>query len=252
MPLPDANAANFLEILRAERRDLIDRLRQTQFTTLKRGYSQAQIIPHSSYSPWMDDQGFLRLHDAVKGSTMVDVYRCHELYSLVRQLASIPGDLVEVGVWRGGTAALIAGAAPEKAMHLFDTFAGVAKADTSHDTLYTGGEHADTTAAEVEELFARLALKCTLRIGTFPDQTGEELPPAICFAHIDVDTYSSAKDSFSAIWPRIPPGGVVVFDDYGFWGCEGVTQAVHEIRAGVEHALLVHNLNGHAVLVRTH
>jgi O-methyltransferase len=49
----------------------------------------------------------------------------------------------------------------------------------------------------------------------------------------------------------VRPGGVVVFDDYGFWGCEGVTQAVHEIRAGLEHALLVHNLNGHAVLVRT-
>lgn len=251
MPLPDSNSADFLAILRAERRDLIERLRQTPFTTLKPGYSQAQIIPHASYAPWLDDPEFLRLHAAIAGATMVDVYRCHELYALVGQLSAVPGDLVEVGVWRGGTAALIAAAAPDRAIHLFDTFEGVAKADEAHDTLYAGGEHADTTVADVEALFARLGLACTVSVGTFPDETGSALPPSVAFAHIDVDTYSSARDAFAAIWPRVGPGGIVVFDDYGFWGCEGVTQAVHEIRDSVAQALLVHNLNGHGVLVRT-
>ena len=42
----------------------------------------------------------------------------------------------------------------------------------------------------------------------------------------------------------------MIFDDYGFFGCEGVTQAVHEIMAAATDALLVHNLNGHALLFK--
>src|SRR5437667_12376870 len=105
---------SFLDILRSERRDLLNRLRQTHFSTLKAGYSQTQIIPYSSYSPWLDDEGFAALFERVKDYTLVDIYRCYELYVLARQMKSINGDIVEVGVWRGGSAALLAGAAAEK------------------------------------------------------------------------------------------------------------------------------------------
>src|SRR3974390_146558 len=100
------SAAEFLEVLRAERRDVLNRLRQTRFATLKEGYSQSQIIPYASYSPWVDDKAFVMLYETVAPCTLVDIYRCYELYVLVRQLQSVMGDIVEVGVWRGGTGAL--------------------------------------------------------------------------------------------------------------------------------------------------
>jgi hypothetical protein len=38
------------------------------------------------------------------------------------------------------------------------------------------------------------------------------------------------------------------FDDYGFWGCEGVTCAVNEMKAkGIR---LIYNLNGHALVYK--
>lgn len=246
----DASSASFLETLRSERRDLLNRLRQTRFSTLKPGFSQSQIVPFATYSPWLDDAAFAAVYERIRDATLVDVYRCYELHALAVQMRRVPGDMVEVGVWRGGTAALLASAAPEKTLHLFDTFAGVAKADHDRDTLYAGGEHADTDPGVVTRLFAGLGLAATIRVGLFPDDTARFLPERIALAHIDVDTYGSARESFAAIWPRVPPNGIVVFDDYGFFGCEGVTQAVNEIRTEVAEALFVYNANGHGLVIK--
>ena len=242
----------YLDILRHERRNLLDLLRKTRFTTLKTGYSQSQVIPHASYSPWLDDEAFNTTYAAVKSHTLVDIYRCYELHTLARQAAAHPGDLVEIGVWRGGTAALIGCAAPTKTLHLFDTFEGVAKADQRYDTLYKGGEHADTDQEMVQALLQTLSLHAEIHPGIFPEDSLAYLPPQIAMAHIDVDTYQSAYESFHAIWPRVQTGGVIVFDDYGFFGCEGVTQAVDELRNSVKGAAFVHNLNGHGIIFRVH
>ncbi len=51
-------SADFIEILRSERRDLLNRLRKTRFTTLKPDYPHAQVIPYASYAPWLNDQNF--------------------------------------------------------------------------------------------------------------------------------------------------------------------------------------------------
>lgn len=239
----------FLAVLRQERKDILDRLRKTKFSSLKAGLTHAQIIPYSSYSPWLDDSIFLSLHERVKEHTMVDIYRCHELYTLARQCAHIPGDLVEIGVWRGGTAALLAAAA-QKRIALFDTFTGVAKSDKQHDTLYTGNEHSDTHQNLVESLFSSMQLECDIYPGIFPDHTFDQLPKEISLAHIDVDTRGSASEAFDVIWPRVQPGGVVVFDDYGFFGCEGITDFVNSIPRNQLDAFFVHNLNGHGLLIK--
>src|SRR5208283_2573643 len=93
---PVPSSQSFLDTLRSERRDLLNRLRQTRFSTLKEGYSQTQIIPYASYSPWLDDKIFLSLFSEVKDCTLVDIYRCHELYVLARQMRSVQGGIVEV------------------------------------------------------------------------------------------------------------------------------------------------------------
>ena len=71
-----------------------------------------------------------------------------------------------------------------------------------------------------------------------------------CLCHIDVDVYDSALHVLEWVWPRMPVGGVVVFDDYGFSSCTGVTQLVND-RMAQRGALTLHNLNGHAVIVKT-
>jgi len=53
-----------------------------------------------------------------------------------------------------------------------------------------------------------------------------------CFVHVDADIYRSVLDACAFFWPRLSPGGVLVFDDYGFESCPGAKRAVDEYFAG--------------------
>jgi O-methyltransferase len=214
----------------------------------------SQVLPRATYSPWNVDGAFRELYERARDNTLVDVYRCYELWSLVREVAPVPGALIEVGVWRGGTGALIAKAARlagiADPVYLCDTFSGVPKAG-SHDPAYRGGEHADTSEAIVRALLARVdASNARIVPGIFPEESAQAIAAArFRFAHIDVDTHASAKDCEDYLWPRLSPGGVMVFDDYGFDGLGGVRELVDELR-GTADRLFVHNLNGHALLLK--
>lgn len=214
------------------------------------------VNPLATYSPWNTSPEFLACYEVIRHNTLVDLYRCWELWSLVQQAAKLDGGIIEIGVWRGGTGALMAKSAQRAgisdSIYLCDTFAGVVKAGPS-DTQYRGGEHADTSARIVEDLLQRLGLSNVLILdGIFPDQTGHLIAPDVRFrlCHIDVDVYQSAKDVMAWVWDRVVPGGIVVYDDYGFQGCEGVTKYVNE-QTGERDRLVLHNLNGHAIVIKT-
>jgi O-methyltransferase len=215
----------------------------------------AEVFPAATYSPWLADQQFQSVFAAIRDNTLVDRYRCYELWQLIEEAAKLErGDLIEVGVWRGGTGALIAKkcrpAGIDDTVFLCDTFHGVVKAG-SHDTAYQGGEHADTSKAAVEALCAQLALEnvCILE-GIFPDQSGHLVEDhQFRFCHIDVDVYESAKGVAEWVWPRLVPGGILVYDDYGFYSCSGITRFVNEERSKSDR-LVFHNLNGHAVVIK--
>ena len=133
---------------------------------------------------------------------------------------------------------------------LCDTFTGVVKAGAK-DGEYTGGEHSDTSAEGVKALAAQLGLD-NVRVlkGIFPDETARNLDSCrFRLCHIDVDVYDSARDVFDWCWTRLPVGGLVVFDDFGFHDCEGVTRLVTEL-ATRRDVLFLHNLNGHALLIK--
>lgn len=236
------------------RRVIVAALRDVKLTQLKEGFSHEQIVPVASYAPWVDDPDFGALYEKVRAHTLVDIYRCYELWDLSRQVSGMAGDVLEVGVWKGGTAAIIGSAVAEGlACHLWlaDTFGGGVPKAGAKDTHYTGGEHADTSEEIVSNLLADLRISnFTLLRGVFPEDTAQSIKRSkIKLCHIDVDTYRSAWDVFNWVWPRIVPSGIVVFDDYGFWGCEGVTCAVNEMR--VKGIRVIYNLNGHAVIWKT-
>jgi O-methyltransferase len=73
---------------------------------------------------------------------------------------------------------------------------------------------------------------------------------SVKICHIDVDVYQSAKDIFTWVWPRLIPGGVVIFDDFGFGACEGITQLVNEITSENPQIRRIYNINGHGILFK--
>ncbi len=145
-----------------------------------------RLKPNIRFAPWNSEEEFERLYDRVKHATMVDKVRCFELWRLVAQSAKLgEGCLLEVGVWRGGTGALIARRAAEcgveDTVYLCDTFAGVVKAG-ERDPWYRGREHADASAAAVEEyLAADMGLRMTVVLaGSSPMKPGSSIPDERC------------------------------------------------------------------------
>jgi O-methyltransferase len=216
----------------------------------------SQVWPFATYSPWLTDTGFRRVYDAIKHHTLVDHYLCYDLWRLVAESAKLDrGDLLEVGSWRGGTGCVIAKQAKvsniKNTVYLCDTFKGVVKAGPL-DPHYKGGEHANTSADSVRGLARKLGLSNVQVLeGIFPDQTGHRIADReFRFCHIDVDVYQSAADIVAWVWPRLINGGLIVYDDYGFKGCEGVTRFVNE-QCLKSDRLIIHNLNGHAIEIKT-
>lgn len=219
-----------------------------------RSGSHAMAYPISTYAPWQADRDFQRVFRAVKRHTLVDVWRCYELWGLLGELSQVPGAVLEVGVWRGGSGALLAWRAASlgitERVYLCDTWEGVVKTGPT-DIYYHDGKHDNTSLATVEQLIGDLELtNVELLQGIFPDETGEHASDqAFRLVHIDVDVYQSAKDVFEWAWPRLSEGGVAIFDDYGCPATPGVTRFVNE-QAGQPDRLLLHNLNGHGVVVK--
>jgi SAM-dependent methyltransferase len=212
------------------------------------------IIPLATYAPWLTHAGFRQSFDAANGHTLVDKYRAWGLWQMVEQTQSLAGDILEVGVWRGGTA-LVMGCAVKSTggdsrLYLADTFAGVVKVGT-RDAGYQNGEHADTSEEVVKALLTSQGIEnFELLPGIFPEQTGAGIDHVrLRLVHIDVDIYQSARDVFDWAWSRLVTGGVVVFDDYGFPRCTGVTRLVNELATRPD-GLFIHNLNGQAVIVK--
>jgi O-methyltransferase len=215
-------------------------------------------FPSANYTPWQGDEAFMKIYNQVKSNTLVDIYRCYELWQLVKKTHSLqPGaSILEVGVWRGGTAGIMAQQlANEKSnasLYLADTFSGVAKAGTQ-DSFYSGGEHSDTSQQLVEELLKYKSQYPHYKIlkGIFPEDTAHQIKADEQFGlcHIDVDVYDSARDILEWVWDKLIVGGVVVFDDYGFHTCTGVTKLVETYRAYPDR-LVIHNLNGHALMIK--
>src|SRR5690349_3423118 len=78
------------------------------------GIAHQHILPRATLAPWFNDESFLTIFAKVQQHTLVDIYRCYELWTLARQIAHVPGVVLEVGVWRGGTGAILAEAVREQ------------------------------------------------------------------------------------------------------------------------------------------
>jgi O-methyltransferase len=220
--------------------------------------SYSRVLPYAIYSPWLDDSDFQEIYKHVKKQhTLVDEYRCFELWQLVEQANNQDPNahILEVGVWRGGTSVIMAKhlalLSSNSKIYSADTFTGVVKT-SDRDASYSGGEHSDTSLDLFAALIKRLNLSNVVPLqGIFPDETSIEIPSCTVFklCHIDVDVYQSAKDVQDWIWDKLIVGGIIIFDDYGFASTDGITNFVNEQRK-LSDRVVVHNLNGHAVIIK--
>lgn len=161
----------------------------------------------------------------------------------------LPGDIVECGVWRGGSMmaaakTLLARDSRHRTLHLFDTFEGMTP-PTHRDKVYSGENASEILARTRREegpgiwAFAsygdvRQNLNSTgypmekvfLHQGKVEDTLVKSAPDQISILRLDTDWYESTKHELVELYPRLVPQGVLIIDDYGHW--QGARQAVDE------------------------
>ena len=175
---------------------------------------------------WDTDQEFKNVTKGVKGYTLVNKAGCYNLYQLAKNASNLKGDAAEIGVYKGGTAYLIAKTLPDKNIHLFDTFEGMPQVDSTLDK-HRAGDFANTSLDAVKT-YLRDCPNVTLYKGYFPNTADPIKDKMFSFIHIDVDIYRSVMDCCEFFYPRLLPCGVMLFDDYGLVSCPGAKKAVDE------------------------
>lgn len=199
----------------------------------------------------------------VRAFTATSPERVAALCSAIRYLVrnSIPGAIIECGVWRGGSMMAIAHTllelgAPDRDLYLYDTFAGMpppgdsdirtSDGKTANEVLRERGPHAIGNAwcvASMEEVQYNVygTGYPQERIHFVPGLVEETLPGGapekIALVRLDTDWYESTKHELVHLYPRVVSGGVVVFDDYGEWG--GAQRAVDEYFAALDRSPLL-------------
>jgi hypothetical protein len=194
--------------------------------------------------------------------TMVGMARLANVLDCTsRALADgIPGDLVETGVWRGGTAiylrAILAALGDDRRrVWACDSFQGLPEADAERypvDVPLRLHEHTALAVGvdAVRAAFDRYGLldeRVRFVEGWFRDTlpvVASEIGP-IAVLRLDGDLYESTIDALTHLEPLVSPGGFVIVDDYN--GIEACRQAVTDHRAEHHIEAPIHEVDWTAV-----
>ena len=202
--------------------------------------------------PAMNSDGdFPEILAACSPYTMTSKERMYALYKSVQYVvkAGILGDFVECGVWRGGSAMLMAKTllsmgVTDRTIFLYDTFEGMsAPSDADKDftnqiaqTLLDATTQTKETSvwclANIGDVQRNMAStkypaeKIIYVKGKVEDTLPTQIPRAIGLLRLDTDWYESTKHELIHLYPLLQFKGVLIIDDYGHW--QGCKQAVDE------------------------
>jgi predicted O-methyltransferase YrrM len=130
-----------------------------------------------------------------------------QLLRLALEESHPKGNVVELGVFKGGTIRFIARhLPPDRPIHGFDTFQGLPTRWTGNTDMFQAGGVPPKVPPNV-----------VLHVGLFTDTLPgwlEQHPEPISFLHVDCDLYESTKPALECLAPRIREGTVLVFDEY--------------------------------------
>jgi len=147
------------------------------------------------------------------------------LYSSMKAVSYLEGDVAEVGVYKGGSAKILCETKADKELHLFDTFEGLP--ETKKEDLVKGCWLKDTSLGKVKN-YLKNYNKVFFYKGSFPDTAFPVLDKKFCFVHLDTDIYQGTLDGLKIFWPRMVKGGRIVSHDYNNEDCPGVKRAFKE------------------------
>jgi O-methyltransferase len=198
---------------------------------------------------------YARLFQAWTRENQENVWDLARFYAIYQNAAQIlqeglPGDFVELGVYRGNSAAVFADLARacSRRLYLFDTFTGFDRRDFTGPDSHRRPGFGDVSLEKVKQLVGTQDVFYVP--GFFPNSCAQiALPNEIALAHLDCDLYEPTKAGLEVFYPRLVPGGMIIVHDYssGYW--PGVKNAVDEFFASrPERPVLLPDRSGSVVL----
>ena len=193
----------------------------------------------------------LKIYKKVCNHTMTSPERIYSLIEAVQYVVknNIEGDIVECGVWKGGSMMAVAETLQylktnNRSLYLYDTYEGMSE-PTEHDKTFKGDDakHLMETDSDKEKnlVWAYSALdtvkqgmqstaypseKINYIKGKVEDTIPKTIPAKIAILRLDTDWYESTKHELIHLFPLLSDNGVLILDDYGHWA--GAKKAVDE------------------------
>ncbi|QEN12685.1 TylF/MycF/NovP-related O-methyltransferase [Mycolicibacterium sp. ELW1] len=167
---------------------------------------------------------------------------------------NVEGDLAELGVWRGNTAAVLAhfGDLHGRNVDLFDTFEGFDKRDLTGVDADKDRDFSDTSIDHVRQVIGEPSRVCRFYPGWFPQSLAAEHDSArYCAVSLDCDLYDPMKAGLDFFYPRLSPGGLLMLHDYSSGHWPGAKQAIDEFcKEAGERVVLMPDKSGSAFIRR--
>jgi hypothetical protein len=192
----------------------------------------------------------------IKNNVIINASDLPRLYALILNIKqvldeNIIGDMAELGVYRGNSAAVLAYYARIylRRVLLFDTFEGFDQRDLVGADESKANEFADTSLDHVRGLVGDKDVRFVQ--GRFPQSIPRELYASrFCLAHIDCDLYEPAKAGLEFFYPRLSPGGLLIVHDYANPHWDGIKRAVDEYCREIPERPLVFGDKSGTVMIR--
>jgi len=214
------------------------------------GLHVTRISKEEAYSADIPSE-FVSTFKKVRQYTMTSSARIFSLCEAVKYIQdkNIEGDVVECGVWKGGSMMAVAetllkSGETNRELYLFDTFEGMSP-PTEHDVDISGGTAESLLNSSDKEQDESVWCRATLDIvknalsstryptekihyieGMVERTIPQFAPQKIALLRLDTDWYESTKHEMEHLFPRLVKGGILIIDDYGHW--QGARKAVDE------------------------
>jgi O-methyltransferase len=218
------------------------------------------------------DVVFGKIYAKCRPFTMTTVERMFSLHQSVKYIIdnNIPGNIVECGVWKGGSSMVIAETLQQsgvnnKVLYLYDTYEGMNE-PTEADISVTG-ERANELLQEqkredVNSIWCYSTLdevKKNMSLTGYPagniqyikgkveETIPGTIPGSISLLRLDTDWYESTKHELIHLYPLLSQSGILIIDDFGYW--QGAKKAVLEYLSDLSVKPLLHRIDATGRLV---
>ncbi len=168
-------------------------------------------------------------------------------YELYRKIINLPGDVVELGVFKGGSIIqfatfreLLENERSRKIIgfDIFGEFPQVDKVDSDKKFINRWNEQHSGEFLSKDDLYKSLEMKNIHNVelvqgdicNTVDEYFDKNPHTKISLLHIDTDVYEPSKKGLEKLYDKVVTGGIIIFDDYGT--VEGETLAVDEFLSG--------------------